>query len=239
MAIERKWEAIPPRSLAQDGTAEGIVELSDARGFKVKQTVILRATGEPNLTLEVKRFLSPTQFRVGPTNSSLFTCSDISAYTVAKNATIEAQEQSRPSIPDKEFERAVYEEEPTVAKRVLLVDDFGNPYNDDNPLNVEATVNQNLAQNRFGYRKNYTTADVEESQLLPNNTRKLYIAVADKSAKLRVSFQENGTLISGSNDFVTVEYGNSYFLENVKLVNKTIYYQASKSNIEIEIETWT
>jgi len=237
MAIERRWPAISPRLLSVNGTATGEIVLSDTSLLKVKHQVILKATGEPDLTLEIKRFLSPSSFIVGP-KGHITLHTDVSAYTTAKNATLEAPEQNRPAIPDKEYERAVYEEEPTVAKRVFIVDEYGSAINENNPLSVEATIAENAPKDRYGFRKNYTTANVEESQIIPNNTKKLYIAVADKAAKLRISFSENGTIDAIGNDYITVEYGNSYFRENLKLVNKTLYYQASKAGIQIEIETW-
>ena len=40
-----------------------------------------------------------------------------------------ANEQKRPSVPSEEITRAVYEEEPVVAYRVIGVDQYGNTVN--------------------------------------------------------------------------------------------------------------
>jgi len=128
MAIEKKWETIPPRSFTADGTVDGIVTVNTTIGFRVKQKVLLKQgpvpTGEPFI---INRVLSETQLRVGPIGRSIAECADISSYTVASGATIEVREQPHNPIEQKEHERAVYEEEPIVAKRVFLIDTFGNP----------------------------------------------------------------------------------------------------------------
>lgn len=238
MAIEKKWESIPPISFVIDGTVDGIVTIPSTSGFKTKQEVFLAATGQDTIQLEVKRVNSSTQLVVGPKGKNLSTVTDISLYTVAASAQIYADEQARPSIPLQEHERAVYEEEPTVAKRVFLVDELGNPFDADNPFPVEATVSDNAPQNRFAFRIPYPAADTEVAQVIPNNTKKLYIAVDGLAAKLRVSFTLNGTIESGVNNFTTVHMGNSYFREGLKLIGKTLYFQANKGNTVIEIEAW-
>ncbi len=137
MAIEKKWEQIPPVPLVVSGTANGVVIVSSTFGFKTKQEVWLSATGEVKLPLEVKRVNSATQLIVGPRGKNLQAVSDISVYTTAKSATLEAYEQQRPSIPLQEHERAVYEEEPTVAKRTILVDPLGKMFSISNPVPVQ------------------------------------------------------------------------------------------------------
>lgn len=238
MAIERRWAEVSPKAFVLDGTVDGLVTLSTTSRLKVKQAVLIEATGEPELSLEIKRVLSSTQLVLGPKGQSIFTYSDLSAYTVAKSSTIRAPEQNRPAIPIIEHERAVYEEEPTVAKRVFLVDELGRGIDENNPLSVEAVISENSPQSRISYRNSYATAGVEDSQLLPDNTKKLYIAVSDKRAKLKISLQEDGTIDLGVNDYTTIEVGNSYFREGLKLTGKTLYYQANKDNLVIEIEAW-
>jgi hypothetical protein len=52
----------------------------------------------------------------------------MTAFLATENASIRANCQDRPSIPPEDYERAVYEEEPTVAKRVFNVDKYGKPF---------------------------------------------------------------------------------------------------------------
>lgn len=139
MAIEKRWEAIAPRSFTADGTSEGVVTLASTLDFHVKQLVIIKASGEDDLVkLEVKRVDSATVLRVGPVGN-INARTDISAYTTAASATIEAEEQARSTIPDKEYKRAVFEEEPVVAIRTIGVDRQGNPFGPGNPLSVQLT----------------------------------------------------------------------------------------------------
>ncbi len=136
--LEKRLVAVPPQSFTADGGADGIITIADTRPFKVKQEVILTANTLPNLDdVEVKRVISPTQLAVGPKKGNIDTRTDVSAYTVALSGAISANEQKRPSIPLEESTRAVYEEEPTVAWRSMLVDKFGREYRPDNPFPVQ------------------------------------------------------------------------------------------------------
>jgi hypothetical protein len=134
---ERKWEHIPPRAFALNGEANGSVYLATTKNFKVKQKVAISATGMPTLPLEVKRVISPTQLIVGPVSSKMTDKQDLSGYTLATNPTIRAEEQDRSGIPTEQHERAVYAEEPVMAKRSILVDEFGEYYSKENPLPID------------------------------------------------------------------------------------------------------
>lgn len=139
MFIEKKRQKVLPRLLTADGTAHGLVTVTNTRGFFVKQKISIRSNTQPPVTLEIKRFDSLFSFYVGPlpeNKGKISDRSDISAYTVADGATIEAGEQDRPGIKQDEHQRAVYVEEPVVAKRVISVDEDGDYYNEDNPLPV-------------------------------------------------------------------------------------------------------
>lgn len=137
MAFERTIAAVPPRAFTADGTQFGVVTVADTIGFKVKAEVVLNATGLPPLSLQVKRVLSNTQLIVGPNGKiSPNDFKDISAYTVALGASIQAQEQNKVNIPDVDHYKAIYEMDPTVADRVIPVDPYGNLYGPDNPIPV-------------------------------------------------------------------------------------------------------
>ena len=143
--FEKRFAAVPAQVFTADGGANGSVSIADTRLFKVKQQVVITATGQTNLELEIKKVLSATLMIVGPIAGSINTFTNLSAYTTAANAEIFANEQKRPTIDSDSWERAVYEEEPTVAKRVVLVDDLGNKYNDDNPLPTSATFSGSIS----------------------------------------------------------------------------------------------
>jgi hypothetical protein len=238
MAIEKKWESIPPVTFVVDGSVDGVATIPSTSGFKVKQEVYAKSNTVSAVLLQIKRVLSATQLVLGPKGTNLETVSDLTAFTVADGAVIYAEEQARPSIPLQEHERAVYEEEPTVAKRVFIVDELGNPVDAENPLPVLATVSDNAPQSRFAFRVVCPAADTEMAQIIPNNTKKLYVGIQDLSAKLRVSFTLNGTIEAGVNNFTTIQMGNSYFREGLKLVGKTLYFQSNKAGVTVEIEAW-
>lgn len=135
--VEKRLIAIPPQLFTANGTANGVITIADACMFKVKQQIILDAVGVGvSSDLEVKRVTSDTTLEVGPARSNIDSRADVSAYTVASGANIFANEQKRPSVPFEEFTRAVYEEEPTVATRVVMVDKCGEKYGPDNPLPI-------------------------------------------------------------------------------------------------------
>lgn len=136
MTREKTWSAISPKSVTFNSTASGQVFIATTEEFKVKQLVTVRGNALPPLDLQVKRINSDTELLLGPRNPSSDPV-DLSLYTVAASSTISAQEQTRPSIPDKEYMRAVYAEEPAVAIRGLLVNEQGQPYSDENPLPIQ------------------------------------------------------------------------------------------------------
>ncbi len=139
--LEKRLVAVSPQSFTANGGADGLITVSDTGLFKVKQEVIVTADMLQNIdSIEIKRISSATEMFIGPKGGNINARTNISAYTVALNAKISANEQKRPSIPFEEFTRAVYEEEPTVAQRSVLVDKYGNKYDDSNPLPVNASV---------------------------------------------------------------------------------------------------
>lgn len=137
MAYERTLAAVPPQAFTADGTQFGVITIADTLGIKVKQEVVLNATGLPPLSLQVKRVLSNTQFIVGPNGLiSPNNFKNITAYTIALGANVSAQEQNKVNIPEIDHYKAVYEADPTVADRVVPVDPDGNLYGPDNPMPV-------------------------------------------------------------------------------------------------------
>ena len=138
--FEKRLPLVSVRAFTANGDTLGRVTTTQAQNFKVKQQVILSSNTVSQQRLEVKRVESATVLYVGPISTPITTRSDISAYLVVDSASIQAPEQPRPSIPEQEIERLTYEEEPVIARRVVLVDELGNKINDANPLPVTAAV---------------------------------------------------------------------------------------------------
>lgn len=138
--LEKRFPVVPPQNFTADGTANGVITIANTRLFKVKEVVKITGTALPILELEVKNVINLHQMVVGPITGSILTTTDVSAYTVAAASNVFCPAtQKRPNITADDFERAVYEEEPVVAKRVILVDGLGDKYNETNPLPVAAT----------------------------------------------------------------------------------------------------
>lgn len=136
MWIEKKLKAVSPRPLTSDGSIHGLIRVEDARGFYVKQRVFLQSDSQAYQLLEIKRFEGLNSFYVGPLppEGKIGSRTDVSAFRVSENATIGAAEQDRPGIKGEEHARAIYVEEPVVARRVINVDETGSYYNTENPM---------------------------------------------------------------------------------------------------------
>lgn len=133
MAFDRNLPAVPPQSFTSDGSIEGQVTIAVPELFKVRQTVVLGSGTQPSLQLQVKRVVDTVLF-VGPVDNDLASRKDISAYLVADSAEIFAIEQQRPMIVDGQgytLEDLEHEEEPTDARRAILVDAAGRKIDSD------------------------------------------------------------------------------------------------------------
>lgn len=134
--FEKSWPAVPPQLFTANGNTVGLITVANTRGFKVKAKVVLSATAIPDLRVECKRVISKTQLFVGPINANINARTDVSAYTVAASAFIYQEEQPRATIPPADLAQAVYEQEPGCAIRTIFTDEFGNFYDEDNPLPI-------------------------------------------------------------------------------------------------------
>jgi len=243
MAIEKRLKAVPLQLFIVDGTSTGKVIVVNTRLFKVKQKVFLKSSTQPNTdNLEIKRILSQTEMLVGPEKQPIHVVSDLSMFLVANGASIGANEQLRPSIPTEEINRAVYEEEPTVAYRVVQVDELGAPYNTQNRIPVEASINLSSSKpnQHTVFNKLILLANTETSIVLPNKTEIITIMVrGNKASKLQYSFVfgESGT------NFITVMPGVRKEISGIGLNGPTpLYVQLSLTEVGgtmIEVETWS
>ena len=137
MLTERKWAAIAPQAFTANGTQYGVITVASTLDYRVKQKVIIKGDSLLTLTeLEVKEVISETQLAVGKLGN-ITERFDLSAYTTAANSTLEAPRQDRSKINPDVYNRVIFEEEPILANRNILVDRFGRHYHTANPLPVQ------------------------------------------------------------------------------------------------------
>ena len=135
MAFERNWPAVPPVAFTASGTTLGKITVTSAAGFKVKQEVVLVHPTRGRLNLQVKKVTSPTTVELGSVDKPIQDRVDLSAYDTTTIIYANEQPQSKPT--DKELNLASYDQEPTVAWREVIVDQFGNYISPTNPLPVQ------------------------------------------------------------------------------------------------------
>jgi hypothetical protein len=272
MAVEQKWLAVPPRLFTANGSNLGIITIADDAGFKVKQRIVICATGLPSLQVQVKRVICPGTIIVGPLpeqltasrqqgSSLLSVRSDISAYTVALGAFVYAEEQDKSKLKPDDIWQAVYDQEPTVALRHVMVDECGNYYTPTNPLPVAIDTSISIGAveikdpqgdildvNTDGsinvvpttvtldpFIENITTvlANTEYSFTFPTDTRH-WIIKNRGDARTQFAFNLGDSGIK----FMTLWPGAVYHMD-VNFGGKKIYFQTSKPNQVIEILHWT
>lgn len=212
MAIERLFAAVVATPFTANGTASGIVTIADTAGFKVKMNAILKSDTLPEAAFQVKRVISKTQLILGPSGGPLHSRADITAFTTFINTTIEANEQPRPDIPLVDLERASYAEEPTVAKRVFNVDEYGNPYTVDNPMPTRlpdgsvniGTVNAELEVQLSRRDNNPDAGDVHDSVRIGNQDGELSYTFNDDESKLAADVNILNKLIDIPHDDIEV-----------------------------------
>jgi len=137
MAFEKKMAEVPPQPLLQDGAVDGVVKVPDTAFFKVKQEVTISGSTIPKLNLEVKRVLDEHTMILGPRRTSITDYTNLTLYTTDNGSVIFAPEQKRNLIPEQEVPVVTYEEEPTVAQRVIQVDKYGRRYDKENRIPVD------------------------------------------------------------------------------------------------------
>jgi hypothetical protein len=134
---EKLYLEIEPLALIQDGTNLGVVAVNGACLFKVGQKITLESSTQGKKRFKVNRVTSSTTLEVGPIDGEIRERSDISAFTVADSANIHMHEQPRPVIELNRIRRIIYEEEPVMAHRNILVDKCGQFYTTQNPMPVQ------------------------------------------------------------------------------------------------------
>lgn len=241
MALERKWFTISKPFIA-NGTLNGVIKVLDVAGFFVKQRVKISATALPDLNLEIKRVDDTDTITVGPIDSNIESRSNLTAYTTIAGSVIYAAEQEFSFIKPETIVNATYERDPTKAWRVIDVDQYGRPYNKDNPKPVDATlnvgsINVEIADPTTPKIVNISVplANTEQSYLLPANTKRFVMRVRDGLAQIKLAY------VSGTTGTVyrTVDMGASYESGLIDAPSGfTVYFQLTKASKIIEIESW-
>ena len=233
--MEKRFKAVPPQSFIVDGNVYGLVSVINTKLFKVKQIVMLQNSSGNAVQLEVKRIESATNMYVGPVGGSIDKRYDTSLFTVVLGAFVYAEEQQRPKIPEQEVERNTYEEEPVVARRVILVDPLGNSIDDDNPLPIDGTISVALDSAKTPTILNITALTATEYMILfPQPTKKFAIRTRNYSS-FKMSYIPGGT----NTTFISIGMGSSYNEEGLQLLNPLpIYIKPNKPNEIIEVLYW-
>lgn len=137
---ERIWVSIPPVLLTAQGGAQGKIKVTDTVNFRVNMIVSIGDPVLPYLQLKVKRVDSPTDIILGPVDKSVGSKDfvDLSAYGVT--SFLFAQEQTKKHPSTKEIDESTFEQEPVLARRSVIVDEYGRIIGQDNPLNVTGNI---------------------------------------------------------------------------------------------------
>lgn len=121
------------------------------------------------------------------------------------------------------------------AKRVLPVDELGNPINTENRFPVDAIIGTGAVTTPAIANIAVASSGVEFSYTFPDNTRQASLRVRDGNAKIQYAWE---TGKSGT-EFITVQMGNIEVVEGINLSNKTIYFQLSKGTKIVEIISYS
>ena len=133
---EKKWDEILRQPILANGGAEGQIIVSDPTLFKVKQRVFLISNAQQSRELIINRISTTGVLTLGKLGSHIDSFENLSDFLLIDAPQIFALRQVRSSITPNDYERAVYEEEPIMAKRTIAVDAMGNKYSTKNPLPV-------------------------------------------------------------------------------------------------------
>jgi len=162
MANERLWDSIGPIAFTANGGQDGVVTLISTSGLRVKQQVKIYSAAKQPLAdkLEIKKILTPTKAIVGKIVSTgeFMNRVNLSDYLLADSASLTViADQERKSPRPEDILKAIYEQEPVVAIRTFGVDEFGNPWTNENPLPTTATISGDVTIGTDGY--NQTSPD--------------------------------------------------------------------------------
>lgn len=194
--MEKFWDQVGPIAFISDGTTDGTIQVLSTKNFYAKQEVIAQSTTQEKVSLEVKRVINANTLEIGPRGQGINKREDMSMFLVADNSTLRAFKQSRNSIEQKEYSRAVYAEEPIVAIRTYPVDRLGLGYTTDNPFPVQlsdgsiniGSVVANLNVQLTHRDNDPTTGEVHDSVRIGDGTNEVKV---NSDGSFNVNIQNN------------------------------------------------
>lgn len=136
MATERSYNVVPPVLLTSNGSAEGVLQVTDTAGFYIQMQATLANNLGDKLTVYIKRVVNSTTLWVGATKGGMDHNVDVSAFTIATASNISAQEQNKQTVPMEARLLSTFENDPVDAWRTIPVDSYGNHYTPANPFPV-------------------------------------------------------------------------------------------------------
>ena len=226
MAFETSWHQYSA-SFSSDGTSSGIVTVASTAGLHTKQQVLISATGQPGLSLEVKEVLSTTTLRVGPiggltasgqsTGGAGFTGTDLSAYTVVSSAAIFARQQEKIDGGSNSVIKDVYEAAPVVALRTMAVDTVGN-YVAPNAVSITVS-NVTVTTNIVGTNSVFQYARVAASSITSANSSQTtgvaFVTLARDTKIIQIfnSLNQDISLSFGGTETYRLEPGESFSVD--------------------------
>lgn len=225
MALQRKIER-REQLLTANGSIDGRVTVDDSEGFFVGQKATLSSN-----TISSQQF---TIFKVvGPNYIYLTASSDVvdsspanlQAYLVADGAKITQNEAQKFLVQLDEVEQYTHENAPVLAKRVVIVDEYGNKINKDNPLAVDIAqvdigdisigtdgFDQNNPDSMLGTGSEDGTKTGTKHALKIDSDGDLHVAITNGVEKASIS---GGELSVHDQDSVDAIQNNGSILSNI------------------------
>lgn len=258
MAFEKFLGTVPPQSFLANGTVLGKITLAESWQFKARQIVVVESTTQPSIELQVKRVEDGAVY-VGPINEwSPPTRTDVSAYLVADSAKIRAGEQVRPFVSDNQnygVDDLEHEEEPTNAKRVILVGKDGHPVDTETTLDgknrLDVKTQEPLPVTIVGgggggsgmvlpttpaiTNVSVILANTEQSFSLPADTKRFLIRVREGTSDMRLAFISGNT----ASTYFTIRKGSVFTESDIVSSTTTLYFTTSLASQNVEIVVWS
>lgn len=232
MAKERILGQAGPVLFTADGAVNGLITVTSTKKFKANAKVQIKADTLPDIALNIIEVVSSTQMIIGDFSRGRETRVDLTQYTLALNASIVQGPQDRPQVPKDDQARSTYEQEPTLARRVILVDYLGRIYGDDNPIPV--TMDGNGIKTPTIVNLPMPSAGSQYSLPIGEGVKRFYFKNRG-IGKLQVSFVNGQT----NTNFFTLAPGAVYGEEGLITDSTiTIYFQSPKDDQLVELITW-
>lgn len=241
---ERLWTSIPPVLLTAPGGSDGKVQVTDTEYFRVNMKVVIGDPVLPHLAAKVARVDSPTEITLIPEEKTVGAKEklNLSAYGITSFVYANEQTKRYPSI--KEIEESMFEGEPVMARRSVLVDKYGRIYGSkldpDGTLRLATDTSisvQNLAvdiqwaSEPEVVNQNILLANTEYSFVIPQKTQRFTVKIKDAETYYSIK------TTSGGNEF-NMSLGQEFDSGVIDSpANKTYYIEAGKP-CQVDIFIW-